>query len=219
MKPSVKICLFTILVLGSVISAFSFSDSQGVGTVSITQAPVYVIRNGIQKSIGSFGLSLKLNDEVVTGDTGKAYIMLSDESQIVVGAKTRLKITKGAIEKKGSGIKRFILGLIGKIRARVKKSQGTFQVKTSTATIGVKGTDFIVDFSGTETTVGTLEGLVNMKSNASGQDLDIPPGKMSSVSSGGEVMKLTDISGTLLTGVEIAGEKMPEKDISGEKIR
>ena len=200
-------------------SAFCFSGQQDVGKVSITQNPVYVIRDGSQKVVNSFGLSLKLNDEIITGNTGKAQVILSDESQIIVGSKTRLKITKGVIGNKGASVKRFILGLIGKMRAMVRKSSSTtFRVKTATATIGVKGTDFVVEFASGKTTVGTLEGLVNMQSNYNEQELDIPPGKMSSVSSSGEVMKLTDIAGTLLSGVEIAGEQMDENEISGEKI-
>lgn len=220
MKISLKSIIFIIATCIIPIGAFCFSGHQSVGKISIAQKPVYVIRAGIQKTVNSFGLSLKLNDEIVTGEKGKAQVILSDNSQIIVGSKTRLKITKGVIQKKGMGVKRFILGLFGKMRAKVRKSTSTtFRVKTATATIGVKGTDFIVEYASGKTTVGTLEGLVNMQSNFNKQELDIPPGKMSSVSSSGEVMKLTDIAGTLLSGVEIAGEYMSEAEISGEKIK
>lgn len=219
MAPTLKTFILALMLCGLSLPAFGFSGSEKVGKVSITQKPVYILRDGIKKAVGNFGMSLKLNDEIITGNTGKAQVTLADESQVVVGAKTRLKITKGFIGEKGFGIKRFILGLIGKMRAQVKKtSSTTFRVQTATATIGVKGTDFIVEYQNKTTTVGTLEGLVNMQSSSNLKALDIPPGKMSSVSSNGDIMGLQEIAGTLLSGVEIAGEKMEEADISGERV-
>jgi ferric-dicitrate binding protein FerR (iron transport regulator) len=93
------------------------------------------------------------------------------------------------------------------------------KIKTATAVIGVKGTDFVTEFKEETTVVGTVDGLVNMSSLKTKQSVDIPPGKMSSVSPSGEVMPLSEIAGELLKGVEFAGKKMDSKDIAGEKIK
>ena len=111
------------------------------------------------------------------------------------------------------------MSIFGKMRARVKKSKKfNVRIKTATAVIGVKGTDFVVEYVEKKTTVGTLRGLVNMMSSITNESIDIPKGKMSSVSASGTVLPLTEFAGELLKDVEFAGEQMEEDDYSGEKV-
>jgi hypothetical protein len=107
----------------------------------------------------------------------------------------------------------------GKIRAQIRKTKGRrIRFRTANAVVGVKGTDFVVEFKNKETTVATVEGLVNMKSALTQNSTDIPAGRMCSVSAIGNVMPLREIAGDIMSDVEITGKKMEESDISGEKI-
>ncbi|MBU3914867.1 FecR family protein, partial [bacterium] len=92
-------------------------------------------------------------------------------------------------------------------------------VKTATAVIGVKGTDFVAEYKDKITLVGTVEGLVNLESVMTKANIDIAPGQMSSVSPTGELMPVSEFAGDLLEGVEFFGQKMESDDFSGEKIK
>ena len=62
--------------------------------------------------------------------------------------------------------------LYGKLRAQVKKS--AFQVGTSAAVTGVRGTEFFVSSEDGRDFVCTLDGVVEVESKASGQKLSVP---------------------------------------------
>jgi hypothetical protein len=212
------IILFSIMFVAPM-TCFAFGSANNVGKIVVKAEMAYVLREGKKLSVGGFGLVLKKGDQVVTNKSGKAHLILDDVNDVYLGPSSKLTLDK-SITKKESGIfTRFFLTIFGKLRAKVKKSKrGTMEVRTATAVIGVKGTDFIVEYANNLTTVGTLKGLVNMKSNVNQQEIDIPPGKMCSISAAGEVLSLEEFAGKLLTNMEFAGEKMESDDFSGEKI-
>jgi|APSaa5957512622_1039677.scaffolds.fasta_scaffold27516_2 hypothetical protein len=201
------------------VTCFAFGSIENVGKIVVKAEKAYVMRNGKQIPIGGFGLILKKGDQVVTNASGKAHIILEEVNDIFLGPSSKLTLDKSITKKDSGGISRFFLTIFGKLRAKVKKSKKrSLTVRTATAVIGVKGTDFIVEHVNNLTTVGTLKGLVNMKSNTNQQEIDIPPGKMCSVSAAGEVLALEEFAGKLLTNMEFAGEQMEAEDFSGEKI-
>ena len=155
---------------------------------------------------------------MVAGKTGKAQIILSDKSEIILAPSAKLTIIEKMTKSALTTSKSQLFSFEGKIRAKVKKSRSRIRFKSVNAEINIKGTEFVAEYVGGVTTVATVEGLVNMSSVNSGTDIDIPPGKMSSVSAAGEVMPLSEIAGEILKGVESAGEKMAEEDIAGKKI-
>lgn len=222
MKQTSK--LFSLL---SVISIFillphftyAFGTGDSVGVVTIKNKPVWVVRNGEKLSINNFGLKVKLNDIVKTEEGGQAEIALNNGNNIYVASETEIQLTEAVVGKKKEGFIQIIKVFYGKIRAKVQKTRKhRFVVKTTTATIGVKGTDFITEFAEEQTRVGTLEGLVNLLSDKTQESVDIPPGSMGSVSIAGELMPLEEFAGELMEGVEFAGKKMEADDIAGEKI-
>ena len=78
--------------------------------------------------------------------------------------------------------------------------------------MGVKGTEFVVEFLSKATNVGTLKGTVNLSSLTTGDSIDLEAGTMSSVHASGEVLPITEFSGELMRDFEFAGESMSEKD-------
>jgi len=206
-----------VLLTSSPDSGFSLLDS--VGQVNVRSQPVFVIRGGATLNVGSFGRKLENGDIVVTGEAGKAQIIMSDKSEIILASSAKLTVFEKSTQSTFKKIKSFLFSFEGKIRAKFRKSDGRrVKFKSANAEINIKGTEFVAENVNRTTTVATIEGLVNMSSVKTGSNIDIPPGKMSSISAAGEVMPLSEIAGEILKGVEAAGEKMIEEDIAGKKI-
>ncbi len=222
MKQTSK--LFSLLSVISVLflspfSTHAFGTGDTLGVVTIKNRPVWVVRDGEKLSVNNFGLNVKLNDIVKTEEGGQAQIALNNGNNIYIASGTEIRLTEMVVGEKKSGFTKVIKLFYGKIRAKVQQTRKQrFIVKTTTATIGVKGTDFITEFANEQTRVGTLEGLVNLLSDKTQENIDIPPGSMGSVSIAGELMPLEEFAGELMEGVEFAGKKMDVDDIAGEKI-
>ena len=120
--------------------------------------------------------------------------------------------TKGLVK-----INNRILKLKGRLLARIQRNPATeIQIRTPNAIVGVKGTEFVVEFLSKATNVGTLIGTVNLSSLATGDSIDLEAGTMSSVIASGEVLTPKEFSGELMRDFEFAGESMSEKDSAGK---
>ena len=211
--------IFTVIFVHTTVSAFAFSSSEFVGKVIVKHQGVVVERRGEVLNINAFGRKLRSGDIVVTGDTGKAHVIMDKGDIIILAPWTKLTILDkdNPVPSTKSSTRTFSFD--GKIRAKIKRSRNRKpRFKTVNAEINIKGTEFVAEYANKITTVATLEGLVNMSSAETGEDTDIPAGKMSSVSIAGEIMPLSEIAGEILSGVESAGEKMMEEDIAGKKL-
>lgn len=211
--------LIFIAFLGFCAKGYAFGTASSVGTVTVKKQVAWVERDGKKLSINSFGMKLKKNDIVKTAQTGQAQITLDSGSNIYVAPSTQIQMSEEVIGGQQNGITKLIRLFYGKVRARIQKTKRKrVAVVTKTATIGVKGTEFITEYVDEVTKVGTLEGLVSLASLKSKDSVDIPPGKMGSVSPVGELMPVEEFAGELMEGVEFAGEVMEIEEISGEKI-
>ncbi|SCX73909.1 FecR domain-containing protein [Variovorax sp. EL159] len=98
------------------------------------------------------GDALGAVDRVVTGPDSSAAVVLRDDTTLVVGPSSRLDLKEfhfdGTTHEGGMlvsllrGSMRMITGLIG------KTNPDAVRVETQTATIGIRGTDFIVQADG-----------------------------------------------------------------------
>jgi len=194
---------------------------KGIGKVSIIHPSVKIIRKKKKVTVKRVGTLLLNNDEIKTGKKGKANITLFSGDKVTMAPYSRLTVIKGRVEKSPTLLNKIVLRMFsGKMRVLAKKGKKRrLFVRTPSALIKIKGTDFIVDYQNKITTVGTLEGLVNMYSTRTNQAIDIPVGKMAVINLSGTILTLKDITGELMTNVEFAGEKMENDDISGGKIK
>jgi hypothetical protein len=209
------VILFSILK----ITVYGFSTTGSIGKVVVKSNPVRVIRDGKSTEVGQFGMRLMNGDEVKTGKSGKAQIVLSDGNAIFFAPSTEAIISENYVQRALEKSKQIHIIFLGKILSRIRKSQkSNLRFKTANAVINIRGTEFVAEYENNMTTVATYKGLVNLSSAKTGLNIDIPPGKMSSISYAGEVLPLSEIAGDILEGVEFAGEKMSEKDIAGKKI-
>lgn len=98
------------------------------------------------------GDALAAVDRIVTGPASSASVVLRDDTTLVVGPSSRLDLKEfhfnstthdgGMLVSLLRGSMRMITGLIG------KKNPDAVRVETQTATIGIRGTDFIVQTDG-----------------------------------------------------------------------
>jgi hypothetical protein len=139
MKVLNRIILF--VMLGS-----SFVFANVVGTITALQGTAFIVRNGnnIQATLGA---SLNEKDSIKTKDKSKVQIIFKDETIITIGKKSNFSIDEYLFDDKNapkakfgliSGAMRTITGKIGKI------APDRFSVKTKTATIGIRGTNFSI---------------------------------------------------------------------------
>jgi hypothetical protein len=118
------------------------------GIVKVLKGDVKVQQNG-QDNVATVGLKLYPGDRVVTGVDAAAGITLRDDTLMSLGPKSTFVLedfsfNESAGEGKiavrlAKGTLRYVSGLIG------KHSPQSQQVATPTATIGIRGTDFIVE--------------------------------------------------------------------------
>lgn len=136
------------------------------GTVTAVNAA------GAQRNVGK-GAEINNGEAIVTGDSGRAQLRFSDGALISLQPGSEFKIDnyqysgKGGGEEKGffsliKGGMRTITGLIG------RSNRNNYQVTTSVATIGIRGTEYTAGLNpaGSELLVHTGEGLVEVCNGA-----------------------------------------------------
>lgn len=145
---------------------------------------------------GGVGFLLSASDPVFQGDTiftgedGKVNIELNDGSRITLATRTRMAIDKSVFNPDRLKTRMsFVRVIVGKVRFLVEKISGMvsseFKVKTSTAIIGVRGSDFVVEATDDRTRVTAFEntrieviGLVELCPGAGGgmsEDCGVTP--------------------------------------------
>ncbi len=114
-----------------------------IGTIMAVKGDAKVLRErGEVQAVG--GLALLKGDNIITQERSRVQVMLKDETVVTIGAKSKFSfdeyIFDGANSKvamsSSRGFFRSVTGRIGKLAPQ------RFKVKTASATIGIRGTDF-----------------------------------------------------------------------------
>ena len=121
------------------------------GTAKIVQGAVRVERDGAFMPL-RVGDQLQEKDRVVVSPGGAVGITLRDDTRISLGSGATLVLNQfkfdpqtqdGIVETSIlSGAMRYITGLVGRNR------RDAVRIRTTTSTIGIRGTDFIVEVGG-----------------------------------------------------------------------
>lgn len=139
--------IFTIaLISGAGTSLPAWADESG--TAKLVQGAVRVERDGASVPL-HVGDRLQEKDRVVVPAGGAAGITLRDDTRISLGSGATLVLNQfkfdpqtqeGSVETSIlSGAMRYITGLVGRHR------HDAVRVRTATTTVGIRGTDFIVE--------------------------------------------------------------------------
>jgi len=122
------------------------------GFVKSVRGSVQLLNGAGAARAASPGDALGAVDRIVTGPDSSASVVLRDDTTLVVGPSSRLDLKEfhfdgttrdgGMLLSLLRGSMRMITGLIG------KTNPDAVRVETQTATIGIRGTDFIVQADG-----------------------------------------------------------------------
>lgn len=136
-------------------------------------------------SIAAKGQNLDDGDAVKTGSDGRAQLLFSDGTKLMLGNDTEIEITKFLV--KGRNRAAVFSLSTGKVRAVVRKFSGKsdVRVKTPTAVAGVRGTDFIVMNQGNANVMFGESGKIAAGGAEGGDSVNLTSGKMTENTRGG----------------------------------
>ncbi len=138
-----------IITLAFILSLFAnasiASAAQGVGRVISTSGSVWVQRD-LVRGVITQGFAMHKEDMVITGKRGRVKIQMQDGSTVYIGANSKVSLQQYAMRGKNLVTASFDM-FWGKARFFVSKlvrNDSSFKVRTSTAVLGVRGTEFLV---------------------------------------------------------------------------
>jgi hypothetical protein len=141
----------------------TYSPGRGrpVGIVQQVIGDVVIMHNKVLKGYrAKRGIRLYKGDTVMTLEIGRIRFKLNDGSIISLASETKMKLTKNVYDKKKKRRSSFFSLALGKARLLVVKmldyKRSEFKVKTPTAVCGVRGSDFILEATETETIATAL---------------------------------------------------------------
>jgi len=135
------------LILAAVLSVAIPALAADVGLVKVSKGSVQIERNGT-KVAAPVGAPVQASDVIMTGADGSAGITFTDNSLVSVGPNTvfaidkyRFDSTTHAGEFEGNLRKGRLAAISGKM---VKQSPESMKIRTPSAIMGVRGTEFVV---------------------------------------------------------------------------
>jgi hypothetical protein len=140
----------TLLASGFCAPAFAQGAATGekAGTMKVVQGDVRVVDARGERVLRA-GDAVAQADHVVTGPTGAASMVLRDGTTMMVGPRSTIDLKTFAYDsttEQGSLVVSLLRGSLRMISGLIAKTNPqAVAVTTRTATIGVRGTDFIVE--------------------------------------------------------------------------
>jgi hypothetical protein len=134
------------ILLAALAAAFPVAAAD-VGLIKVSKGNVQIQR-GAAKMPASVGTGLQTSDVIVTGADGSAGITFSDNSLVSVGPNSVFAIDKYSFnstthqgEFEGNLRQGRLAAISGKM---VKQSPESMKIRTPSAIMGVRGTEFVV---------------------------------------------------------------------------
>ncbi len=201
--------VFASFLCISLVPTAQVHAAASIGRIVHTYGPAWIQR-GATREKAEKGQVVLRNDSIVTGSRGRVKIIMGDGSKVYIGAKSRVSLRKYSL--RGSKLLNASINMLwGKARFFVNKltSRGSsFRVRTPTAVLGVRGTEFIVlipptpevlamafdnitldDIPPLPTSTILTEGAVDVTSGAAGGSIErLLPGHTAHVDKGGKVV-------------------------------
>ena len=149
--------------------------AQGAGQVVDVRAPAQIISGGATRTLAQ-GNPVSSGDVIRTGASGRVQILFPDDTKIVVGPNSSLKIDQTLFRANGTARKFAASAVGGSFRfISGKSAKSVYKLATPVATMGIRGTafDFTVN-AGQSTDLLVFDGLVRFC--AAGQQCASVPG-------------------------------------------
>lgn len=139
-------------------------DTLRVAKILDTQGDVKVYRAGGEKSFAAYkGMGLTQGDTIITGANGKVTLEVDKDKEMKIGPNTQLMISELVQSLRNNADKSSFNLKAGQVYTRVKNQLAPgakYEIRTPTAVMGVRGTQFFVSLSNGVAEVVTLEGQV-----------------------------------------------------------
>ncbi|MFC1819972.1 FecR domain-containing protein [Thermodesulfobacteriota bacterium] len=138
-----------------------------IGRILLVQGEVVIIHDkNLTGYLAEKNLSLYIKDNIITLDKGRVRLKLNDGSVLTLASKTTLVLNQSAYEPRKKSRLSFLKLKFGKARFLVRKLVGfarsDFKVKTPTAVVGVRGSDYIIATTEDTTQVTTLDEVTQL---------------------------------------------------------
>jgi len=128
---------------------------------------VQIIRAGGEKPFKAFiNMRLTEGDRIITGLSGKAKVQMDDEVIITLAENTRVYLSelRGSNGAKQSSINLQSGGVGSSVKEKLKENS-RFEIKTPTAVMGVRGTEFFTQYYSGNVDVRVVDGTVEIRVN------------------------------------------------------
>jgi hypothetical protein len=137
-----------VLGLGMVCAALWASPAvaQDAGRVKTVKGTVYIERAG-QRELALVGSGVRQADTLITGPDGAVGVTLADDTLLSAGPNSVLVIERFVYEANQPGSVEAALtkGTLAVVSGRIaKQAPDAMRVKTPSAILGVRGTEFVV---------------------------------------------------------------------------
>ena len=144
--------LCAIAVVGARLPQAAAASNQAPGEVIGAVPQARLSREG-NVSVLEIGNDVFIGDIVATGQSGEAQVVFPDDTRIVVGPNSQLKVDQAIFRNSTTYRKLSVSAVKGTFRFLSGNSPSrAYSVKTPTATMGVRGTSFDFAVSGRDAT-------------------------------------------------------------------
>lgn len=144
------VCL-GLIGLGASVFQAGAAEPVPAGIIKISEGPVSVLRGGATLE-APVGTPVRVGDRVKTGPEGRAGITFTDDTRLSVGPSSTVLINDYAFNTtshEGSMAASFLKGTFSVVTGLIaKQSPGAVNFKTPSSTLGIRGTEFVVDVEG-----------------------------------------------------------------------
>jgi hypothetical protein len=132
-----------------------------VGRVEAVEGQVVIIHpRELSGYLAEKDLPLFTGDTIVALEAGRITFMLNDGSTLALASETKLVINRSVFDPAKKSRSSYVSMSLGKARFWVRKladfKRSAFNVKTPTATCGIRGSDFLVSVTANRTEITAL---------------------------------------------------------------
>ncbi len=169
-KKSLALFLCILLLLSSMTMA-AFGADEVSGKLIHMEGDVQVIRSGGEKPFNAFlNMRLAEGDKIITGPAGTAKIQLDDDVVIILAEDTQIYLSelRGSAGAAQSSIS-LQAGGVGASINKALEDNARFEIKTPTAVMGVRGTEFFTQYFNGTLDARVINGVVEVNVNITGQ--------------------------------------------------
>jgi hypothetical protein len=158
-----------------------------VGKIVALKGSAQIVQGNLSKN-AVLGSQLYKSDQIITHDNTKVQVIFQDETVVSIGKNTQFSIDEYVSEGAEATAKMSLFkGAVRTITGKIGKANPEkFQLKTKTATIGIRGTNFVViSEPASHDIAACTQGAIFV--TAQGGQVDVMSGFMTQINAAGEI--------------------------------